>query len=195
MVELEEIKYFLDAHFFSGIGWELIEDAVIDHRKLSKEERTKFKEEILYVKNLLDQNQFDIVEQIMVKNDLEDTKLFDIDKMQRFVNEILPLIEKFEFKKEISYIPLKSLKYMFDTLIIPTKTSLSFEFFANEIQREGDTFIQHFLQDLQFVENAFKENNESTIQELIQLSNDSGVYILESEYRDSFIQEVKESLS
>ena len=50
MIVIEEIKYFIDAHFIPGIGWELIEDVVIDHRKLSKEERTKFKEEILYIK-------------------------------------------------------------------------------------------------------------------------------------------------
>ncbi|UPW85120.1 hypothetical protein [Lysinibacillus sp. Ag94] len=38
MIDIEEIKYFIDAHFIPGIGWELIEDVVIDHRKLSKEE-------------------------------------------------------------------------------------------------------------------------------------------------------------
>ncbi|MGE7999716.1 hypothetical protein ACQKOF_13750 [Lysinibacillus sp. NPDC093190] len=195
MIVIEEIKYFIDAHFFQGIGWDLIEDAVIDHRKISKEERIKFKEEILYIKNLLDQNQFKTVKKIIVNNDLEGTKLTDIEDMQRFVNEILPLIEKFELKKEISYIPLESLKYMIETIIIPTKTSLSYPFFAIDIQREGDTFIQHFKQDLEYVEQAFKENDKSKIEEILQISQEKGVYIFESEYRNSFIQEVMENLS
>ncbi|MFJ7915406.1 MULTISPECIES: hypothetical protein [unclassified Lysinibacillus] len=195
MIVIEEIKYFIDAHFIPGIGWELIEDVVIDHRKLSKEERTKFKEEILYIKNLLDQNQFEIVKKIIVNNDLEGTKLSDIEHMQRFVNEILPIIEKFELKKEISYIPLESLKYMFETIIIPTKTSLSYPFLAIDIQREGDTFIQHFKQDLEYVEQAFKKNDKSKIEEILKISHEKGVYIFDSEYRDSFIQEVMKSLS
>ncbi|MFE3576855.1 hypothetical protein [Lysinibacillus sp. NPDC059133] len=195
MIVIEEIKYFIEAYFYQGIGWDLIEDAVIDHRSISKEERTKFKEEILYIKNLLDQNQFEIVNKIIVSNDLEGTKVSAIEGMQRFVNAILPLIEKFEFKKEISYIPLKSLKYMIETIIIPTDTSLSYPFFSAFIQKEGDTFIQHFKQDLEYVEQAFKENDTSKIEEILQISHEKGVYIFDSEYRDSFIQEVMESLS
>ncbi|KMY32406.1 hypothetical protein ACZ11_09775 [Lysinibacillus xylanilyticus] len=195
MIVIEEIKYFIEAYFYQGIGWDLIEDAVIDHRSISKEERTKFKEEILYIKNLLDQNQFEIVNKIIVSNDFEGTKVSAIEGMQRFVNAILPLIEKFELKKEISYIPLKSLKYMIETIIIPTDTSLSYPFFSSYIQKEGDTFIQHFKQDLEYVEQAFKENDKSKIEEILQISHEKGVYIFDSEYRDSFIQEVMESLS
>ncbi len=32
MIVIEEIKYFIEAYFYQGIGWDLIEDAVIDHR-------------------------------------------------------------------------------------------------------------------------------------------------------------------
>lgn len=195
MIVIEEIKYFIEAYFYQGIGWDLIEDAVIDHRSISKEERTKFKEEILYIKNLLDQNQFEIVNKIIESNDLEGTKVSAIEGMQRFVNAILPLIEKFELKKEISYIPLKSLKYMIETIIIPTDTSLSFPFFSSYTQKEGDTFIQHFKQDLEYVEQAFKENDKSKIEEILQISHEKGVYIFDSEYRDSFIQKVMECLS
>lgn len=195
MIELKEIKYFAQAHFFQSFGWDMLEEAVIDHRRVSREERAKFKEEVLYVKKLLDENQLKKVEQLIAKTDLEYTKLFRIDGMQSFVNEVLPLIEKFEFKSDVPYKPLESLKYVLDTIILPTKTSLSFEFIAIDIQKEGDTFIQHFLQDLQYVEKAFQEENELIIQEILQISNDSGVYIFESEDKSSFIEEVKESLS
>lgn len=36
---------------------------------------------------------------------LEEIKLYDIDKMQKFIDEILPIIEKNEYKKGIPYVP------------------------------------------------------------------------------------------
>lgn len=125
---------------------------------------------------------------------MEYTQVFDVKAIQRLVNEILPIIEKYEYKEDISYVPLKALTYTFDTIIIPTKMFLSFDLIASDIQREGDTFIQHFKQDLQY-EKAFKESDETKIGEILQISNKKGVSIFESEYRDSFIQEVMEKLS
>ncbi|MGE7953893.1 hypothetical protein [Lysinibacillus xylanilyticus] len=195
MENLDETKYFLQAHFYPLIEWEQLEDAVIDHRKVSREERLKFKEEILYLKQLLNQKQYEKIQNIININDLESTQVYDVKEIQKLVNEILPLIEKYEYKEDISYIPLKALTYTFDTIIIPTKTFLSFDFITIDIQREGDTFIQHFKQDLQYIEKAFKENDETKIEEILQISNKKGVSIFESEYRDSFIQEVMEKLS
>ncbi|MFJ8088921.1 hypothetical protein ACIQ7N_12025 [Lysinibacillus sp. NPDC095746] len=53
--------------------------------------------------------------------------------MQKFIDEILPIIEKYEYKKGIPYNPFKALNYSFDTIIIPTKTILSFDFIAIDI--------------------------------------------------------------
>ncbi|MFJ3388748.1 MULTISPECIES: hypothetical protein [unclassified Lysinibacillus] len=195
MSDFEELKYFLGPHFGPEIDWELIEYAVIDHRQLSKKERSNFKKELLYMKQLLEQNQYDKIQQIIKKNNLEETKLYDIDKMQKFIDEILPIIEKYEYKKGIPYVPFKALNYLFDTIIIPTKTLLSFDFIAIDIKREGDTFIHHILQDLKYVEKAFMEKDEAKIQKLLQLSREKGVNILESQYRDEFIQVVTTELS
>ncbi|MET4562710.1 hypothetical protein ABIA69_003901 [Lysinibacillus parviboronicapiens] len=195
MENLDETKYFLQAHFYPLIEWEQLEDAVIDHRKLSRKERLKFKEEILYLKQLLAQKQYDKIQDIINVNELEYTQVCDVKEIQRLVNEVLPIIEKYEYKEDISYVPLKALNYIFDTIIIPTKTFLSFDFIAIDIQREGDTFIQHFKQDLQYIEKAFKESDETKIGKILQISNKKGVSIFESEYRDSFIQEVMEKLS
>ncbi len=195
MENLDETKYFLQVYFAPQVEWEQLEDAVIDHRKLSRKERLKFKEEILYLKQLLNQNQYDKIQDIININDLEYTQVFDVKAIQRLVNEILPIIEKYEYKEDITYVPLKALTYTFDTIIIPTKIFLSFDFIASDIQREGDTFIQHFKQDLQYIEKAFKESDETKIGEILQISNKKGVSIFESEYRDSFIQEVMEKLS
>lgn len=195
MENLDETKYFLHAHFYPLIEWEQLEDAVIDHRKLSRKERLKFKEEILYLKQLLAQKQYDKIQDIINVNDLEYTQVCDVKEIQRLVNEVLPIIEKYEYKEDISYVPLKALNYMFDTIIIPTKTFLSFDFIAIDIQREGDTFIQHFKQDLQYIEKAFKESDETKIGKILQISNKKGVSIFESEFRDSFIQEIMGKLS
>lgn len=195
MSNFEELKYFLGPHFGPEIGWELIEYAVIDHRQLSKKERSKFKEELLYMKKLLEQNQYDKIQQIIEKNDLEDTKLCNIEKIQRFIDEVLPIIEKYEYKKGIPYVPFKALNYLFDTIIIPTKTFLSFDFIAIYIKKEGDTFIHHILQDLQYVKKAFVEKDEAKIQKLRKLSKEKGVNILETQYRDEFIQVVTNELS
>ncbi|MGE7675462.1 hypothetical protein ACQKMV_18060 [Lysinibacillus sp. NPDC094403] len=195
MSDFEELKYFLGPHFGPEIGWELIEYAVIDHRQLSKKERSKFKEELLHMKKLLEQNQYDKIQQIIEKNDLEDTKLCNIEKIQRFIDEVLPIIEKYEYKKGIPYVPFKALNYLFDKIIIPAKTFLSFDFIAIDIKREGDTFIHHILQDLQYVEKAFMEQDEAKIQKLQQLSKEKGVTIFESQYRDEFIQVVTNELS
>lgn len=195
MENFDETTYFLRAHFYPSIEWEQLEDAVIDYRKLSRKERLKFKEEILYLKQLLAHKQYDKIQDIIKVNDLEYTQVCDVDEIQRLVNDILPIIEKYEYKEDISYVPLKALNYTFDTIIIPPKTFLSFDDFAIDIQREGDTFIQHFKQDLQFVEKTFNENDETKKKELLKIANDKGVYILESEYRDSFIQEMFEGLS
>jgi len=193
--DFKELKYFLGPHFGPGIGWELIEHAVIDHRKLSREERSKFKEELLHIKQLLEQNQYDKIQQIIDKNDLENTKLYDIKKIQRFIDEILPIIEKYEYKEDIPYVPFKALNYLFDTVIIPTKTLLSFDFIVIDIKREGDTFIHHILQDLQYVKKVFMEKDEIKIQKLLQLAREREVYILDSQYRDEFIQVVTNELS
>ncbi|MGE8001272.1 hypothetical protein ACQKOF_22020 [Lysinibacillus sp. NPDC093190] len=195
MEKLDETKYFLQVYFAPQVEWEQLEDAVIDHRKLSRKERLKFKEEILYLKQLLNQNQYDKIQDIINIKYLEYTQVFDVRAIQRLVNEILPIIEKYEYKKDISYVPLKALTYTFDTIIIPTNMFLSFDLIAIDIQREGDTFIQHFKQDLQYVEKTFSENDETKKKELLKIANDKGVYILESEYRDSFIQEMFEKLS
>lgn len=195
MENLDETKYFLQAHFYPMIEWEQLEDAVIDYRKVSRKERLKFKDEILYLKQLLAQKQYDKIQDIINVNDLEYTQVCDVKEIQKLVNEILPIIEKYEYKEDISYVPLKALNYTLDTIIIPTKTFLSFDFIAIDIQREGDTFIQHFKQDLKYVEQAFKENDKSKIEEILQISHEKGVYIFESEYRNSFIQEVMENLS
>ena len=47
-----------------------------------------------------------------MNNDLEGTKLSDIEHMQRFVNEILPIIEKFELKRNFLYSIRKSKIYV-----------------------------------------------------------------------------------
>ncbi|MGE7913692.1 hypothetical protein [Lysinibacillus xylanilyticus] len=195
MSDLKELKYFLGPYFGSEIGWELIEYAVINHRKLSREERSKFKEELLYIQQLLEQNQYDKIQQIIEKNDFENTKLYDIDKIQRFIDEILPIIEKYEFKEEIPYVPFKALNYLFDTINIPAKAFLSFDFIAIDIKREGDTFIHHILQDLQYVKKVFIEKDETKIEKLLQLAREKGVYILDPQYRDEFIQVVTNELS
>ncbi|QPQ31097.1 hypothetical protein [Lysinibacillus sp. JNUCC 51] len=195
MENFGETKYFLQAHFYPMIEWEQLEDAVIDFRKVSRKDRFKFKEEILYFKQLLAQKQYDKIQDIINVYELEYTQVCDVDEIQRLVNEILPIIEKYEYKEDISYVPMKALYYIFDTIFIPTKTFLSFDFIAIDIQREGDTFIQHFKQDLQYVEKTFSENDETKKKELLKIANDKGVYILESEYRDSFIQEMFEGLS
>lgn len=195
MENFDETKYFLQAHFYPMIEWEQLEDAVIDFRKVSRKDRFKFKEEILYFKQLLAQKQYDKIQDIINVYELEYTQVCDVDEIQRLVNEILPIIEKYEYKEDISYVPMKALYYIFDTIFIPTKTFLSFDFIAIDIQREGDTFIQHFKQDLQYVEKTFSENDETKKKELLKIANDKGVYILESEYRDSFIQEMFEGLS
>lgn len=191
MENFDETKYFLQAHFYPMIEWEQLEDAVIDYRKVSRKDRFKFKEEILYFKQLLAQKQYDKIQDIINVYDLE----YTLDEIQRLVNEILPIIEKYEYKEDISYVPMKALNYTLDTIIIPTHTFLSFDFIAIDIQREGDTFIQHFKQDLQYVEKTFRENDETKKKELLKIANDTGVYILESEYRDSFIQEMFKKLS
>jgi len=195
MENFDETKFFLQAHFYPMIEWEQLEDAVIDYRKVSRKDRFKFKEEILYFKQLLAQKQYDKIQDIINVYDLEYTQVCDVDEIQRLVNEILPIIEKYEYKEDISYVPLKALNYTFDTIIIPPKTFLSFDDFAIDIQREGDTFIQHFKQDLQYVEKTFSENDETKKKELLKIANDKGVYILESEWRNSFIQEMFEGLS
>jgi hypothetical protein len=193
--DFEELKYFLGPHFGPEIDWELIEYAVIDHRQLSKKERANFKKELLYMKQLLEQNQYDKIQQIIKKNNLEETKLYDIEKIKKFIDKVLPIIEKYEYKKGIPYVPFKALNYLIDTIIIPTKTLLSFDFIAIDIKREGDTFIHHILQDLKYVEKAFKENDETKIQKLLQLSKEKGVNILESQHRDEFIQVITNELS
>ncbi|MFJ7185149.1 hypothetical protein [Lysinibacillus xylanilyticus] len=195
MSDFEELKYFLGPHFGPEIDWELIEYAVIDHRQLSKKARSKFKEELLYMKQLLEQNQYEKIQQIIKKHDFEDTKLYDIEKIQRFIDEVLPIIEKYEYKKGIPYVPFKALNYLFDKIIIPAKTFLSFDFIAIDIKREGDTFIYHILQDLQYVKKAFMEQDEAKIQKLQQLSKEKGVTIFDSQYRDDFIQVVTNELS
>lgn len=195
MSDFEELKYFLGPHFGPEIDWELIEYAVIDHRQLSKKVRSKFKEELLYMKQLLEQNQYDKLQHIIEKHDLEDTKLYDIETIQRFIDEVLPIIEKYEYKKGIPYVPFKALNYLFDKILIPTKTLLSFDFIAIDIKREGDTFIHHILQDLQYVERAFIEQDEAKIQYVLQLSSKKGVNFLESQYRDEFIQVVTNELT
>ncbi|MFF2175673.1 hypothetical protein ACFVT8_04280 [Lysinibacillus sp. NPDC058147] len=195
MSDFEELKYFLGPHFGPEIDWKLIEYAVIDHRQLSKKVRSKFKEELLYMKQLLEQNQYDKLQHIIEKHDLEDTKLYDIETIQRFIDEVLPIIEKYEYKKGIPYVPFKALNYLFDKIIIPTKTLLSFDFIAIDIKREGDTFIHHILQDLQYVEKAFMEQDDAKIQYVLQLSSKKGVNFLESQYRDEFIQVVTNELS
>lgn len=195
MSDFEELKYFLGPYFGPEIDWELIEYAVIDHRQLSKKVRSKFKEELLYMKQLLEQNQYDKLQQIIEKHDLEDTKLYDIEKIQRFIDEVLPILEKYEYKKGIPYVPFKALNYLFDKIIIPTKTLLSFDFIAIDIKREGDTFIHHILQDLQYVEKAYMEQDEAKIHKLQQLSKEKGITIFESQYRDEFIQVVTNELS
>jgi len=193
--DFEELKYFLGPHFGPEIDWELIEYAVIDHRQLSKKVRSKFKEELLYMKQLLEQNQYEKIQQIIERHDLEDTKLYDIETIQRFIDEVLPIIEKYEYKKGIPYVPFKAINYLFDKIIIPAKTFLSFDFIAIDIKREGDTFIHHILQDLQYVEKAFMEQDEAKIQKLLQLSKKKGVTIFDSQYRDEFIQVVTNELS
>lgn len=195
MNDFEELKYFLGPHFGPEIDWEQIEYAVIDHRQLSKKVRSKFKEELLYMKHLLEQNQYEKIQQIIEKYDLKDTKLNDIEKIQRFIDVVLPIIEKYEYKKGIPYVPFKALNYLFDKIIIPAKTFLSFDFIAVDIKREGDTFIHHILQDLQYVEMAFMEQDEAKIQKLQQLSKEKGVTIFESQFRDEFIQVVTNELS
>ncbi len=195
MSDFEELKYFLGPHFGPEIDWELIEYAVIDHRQLSKKVRSKFKEELLYMKQLLEQNQYEKIQQIIERHDLEDTKLYDIETIQRFIDEVLPIIEKYEYKKGIPYVPFKAINYLFDKIIIPAKTFLSFDFIAIDIKKEGDTFIHHILQDLQYVEKAFMEQDEAKIQKLQQLSKEKGVTIFESQYRDDFIQVVTNELS
>lgn len=195
MRDFEELKYFLEPHFGLKIGWELIEYAVIEHRQLSKKERSKFKKELLYMKELLEQKQYEKIKQIIKKNNLEDTKLYNIDKIQKFIDKILPIIEKYEYKKGIPYVPFKALNYLFDTIITPPKTKLSFDFIAIDIKREGDTFIHHILQDLKYVEKAFTEKDEANIQKLLQLSREKRITIFESQDRDKFIEVVTNELS
>ncbi|MBG9456469.1 hypothetical protein ABE61_21255 [Lysinibacillus sphaericus] len=194
MRDFEELKYFLEPHFGLKIRWELIEYAVIEHRQLSKKERVKFKKELLYMKELLEQKQYEKIQQIIKKNNLENTKLYNIDKIQKFIDKVLPIIEKYEYKKGIPYVPFKALNYLFDTIITP-KTKLSFNFIAIDIKREGDTFIHHILQDLKYVEKAFIEKDEANIQKVLQLSRDKGITIFESQDRDKFIEVVTNELS
>jgi len=70
-----------------------------------------------------------------------------------------------------------------------------FIFRAYDIKRQGDTFIHHILQDLQYVKKVFIEKDETKIEKLLQLAREKGVYILDSQYRDEFIQVVTNELS
>lgn len=63
MESFDETKYFLQAHFYPMM--EQLEDAVIDYRKVSRKDRFKFKEEILYLKQLLVQKQYVKIQDII----------------------------------------------------------------------------------------------------------------------------------
>jgi len=192
-VKLEQTYYFSNAEFVPGRSWEELEEVYIYYRRLESKDRLQFKEELLYLNKLFQENKHKQIEQ-WVAEEMYATRLHEIELVQEFIEIMLPIIEKYEYKPEIPYVPLKAFKYMLATYITP-KINIWMEFDVWEVQQEGDTYIVHLLKDIDYIEKAFEQNDTLKIEEILKISKDEGVYVLESEYRDEFIQLFKEHVS
>ena len=192
-MKLEQTYYFSNAEFVPGRSWEELEEVYIYYRRLESKDRLQFKEELLYLNKLFQENKHKQIEQ-WVAEEMYATRLHEIELVQEFIEIMLPIIEKYEYKPEIPYVPLKAFKYMLATYITP-KINIWMEFDVWEVQQEGDTYIVHLLKDIDYIEKAFEQNDTLKIEEILKISKDEGVYVLESEYRDEFIQLFKEHVS
>lgn len=191
-MNLEMIYYFASAEFIPGYSWGELEAVYIDFRKNSSEDRLQFKEELLYLKKLLEENKHAQIEQ-WLKKEMYSTDLDKIELIQKFIEIMLPIIEKYEYNPEIPYVPLQAFKYMLATYITPKNNIIAFNVW--EVQHEGDTYISHLMKDVDYIEEAFKQSDASKIGEILKIANNLGVYVLESQYRDEFIQLLKERVS
>lgn len=188
-MKLERIYYFAEAEFIPGHSWDELEAVYIRSRKSSHEDRLRFKEELLYIKKLLEENQHDQIGK-WLKEEMASTRLNRIELIEEFVYIMLPFIEKYEYKPEIAYVPLQAFQYMLETYITSDMDVTYFNVW--EVQEEGDTFIAHFLKDIDYIESIFKQNNTAQIEKVLQISKNTGLYVLESEHRGEFLQFVKE---
>lgn len=188
-MNLEMIHYFAEAEFIPGHSWDELEAVYIRSRKINSNERLQFKEELLHIKKLLEDNQHDQIEK-WLKEEMASTRLNRIELIEKFVQTMLPLIEKYEYKTEIAYVPLQAFQYMLETYITSDMDVTYFNVW--EVHEEGDTFIAHFLKDIDYIESIFKQNDTAQIEKVLQISKNTGVYVLESEHRGEFLQFVKE---
>lgn len=191
-MNLERIYYFASAEFVQAYSWDELEAVYINFRNNSSEDRLQFKEELLHLKKLLEENKHEQIEQ-WLEREMYSTDLDKIELIQEFIEIMLPIIEKYEYSPEISYVPLKAFKYMLATYITPKNNIIAFNVW--KVQQEGDTYIAHLMKDVDYIEKAFEQNDASKIGEILKISNDEGVYVLESQYRDEFIQLFKEHVS
>lgn len=191
-MKLEMTYYFAETEFVPGYSWAELETIYVQFRENNYKYRLQFKNELLYLKKLLaENNHSDLIH--LLEEELSATRLDTIEKIKKFINIMLPIIEKYDYNHEIIYEPLKAFKYMLDTYIIPEVNVTSFN--VRHLQHEGDTYIAHLLKDLDYIEQAFTFNEISKIQQILEISRNSGVYILESPYGNEFIQFIKEEVS
>ena len=191
-MKLERIYYFADSYFVQGYSWDDLEALYIAFRNESSKSRLQFKEEILRVKKLLQESKHEQIEK-WLEAEMSSTSLDRIELIQRFVHIMLPLIEKYEYNPEISYVPLQAFPYMLETYITPQTNVTAFNVW--ELQQEGDTYIAHLLKDIDYIERMFEQNNTEEIENVLNVSKSIGVYFLESESRAEFLQLLKEGVS
>ena len=191
-MKLEMTYYFAEAEFVPGYSWAELEAVYVQFRQNYYEDRLQFKNELLYLKKkLAENNQSEVIR--LLEEEMSSTRLNNIEIIQEFIDIMLPIIEKYDYNHEIIYEPLKAFKYMLDTYIIPEVNVTSFN--VRHLQHEGDTYIAHLLKDLDYIEQAFTFNEISKIQHILETLRNSGVYILESPYGNEFIQFIKEEVS
>jgi len=189
-MKLEKIHYFAECYFFSGMLWSEFDELYKEFRRSPIEFRHQFKNEVLYVNQLFNEKNFETIDLVIKESNLSDTRIHNIEFLHRFVNVILPLIEKYDYKPEIIYEPFKVFQYMLENYIIPSD---GFPYiFESELQEEGDTYVSHLLKDVEAIQELFTKNDRSKIE---HISSSSGVYILNTANGERFLKHLKDNLS
>lgn len=184
-MKLELLEYFSIAYMTPGTELEEIEEIYKQFRRLTFDERQAFKQEILYVEQLLQTNNNAEITRIC-ETYLSDSLLTVPLNLAKFISLILPIIEKYEYNPKRKYIELSALEYVLHTYLLPN--TLWIQFIYEDIQREDDTFIAHLKKDIALVEQAFTKQDAILLEKITKLSDSAGMYILLTNERDEFIE-------
>lgn len=187
-MNLELLEYFSLAYMVPGTNMEEVEEVYKQFRRLTFEERQAFKQEVLYVKELLDTNNHQEIKRVCEAY-LSDSSLTHPPNLVMFISLIIPIIEKYEYDSTRGYKQLEVFEYVLHTYFLSNVTWD--QFIYEDIQREDDTLLAHLKKDIELIEEAFDKQDTALLNELTQISEAAGMYILRTEHRETFLDYLK----